>query len=57
MGKWMYRYIHSFASTIFGGGGEWLISRTGRFNPEKEPRDHLDRCLGGSRAGVGDVEK
>jgi hypothetical protein len=50
-------YIHIFLTSALVGG-EWLVSRPGRFTPgEIAPGTH---CIGGwvdPRAGLDDVEK
>jgi hypothetical protein len=35
LGEWTYSSTHSLASAL--DGGEWLVSRPGRFTPGKEP--------------------
>jgi hypothetical protein len=49
--------LHTLTSKLHGG--EWSVSRTGRFTPGESPRYPLDRKLGGSQdqPGCGDEEK
>jgi hypothetical protein len=49
--------IHIFLTSALAGG-EWSVSRPGRFNPgERAPGTHWTRGWVDPRAGVGDVEK
>jgi hypothetical protein len=55
MGKWMYRPTFSWTSALVGG--EWSVSRPGRFTPgERAPGTHLIGWVD-PRAGLDDVEK
>jgi hypothetical protein len=46
LGEWRYSSIHSLTSAL--DGGQWSVSRCGRFTPrERAPWYPLDRSLGG----------
>jgi hypothetical protein len=49
--------IHIFLTSALAGG-DWSVSRPGRFTPkETPPRTHWIRGWAGSRAGVDDMEE
>jgi hypothetical protein len=57
LGEWGYSSTHSLTSAL--DGGEWSVSRPGRFTPGKELPVPIDRTLGGlqRQSGHGGEEK